>query len=137
MIDILYTAQLWAQELVSSQDFQEMKKLDQELNQKYLTLLKEYQKTAHEFSDVLATGGRFHPDFDKVSKQLVEVKMLVFAKPEIKQYLSLENQFELNVNQVLAKITKAVSPNIKSLTEVGLFKMKGSCHASKKNGLHY
>ena len=84
-------------------------------------LINNFNKTKEKYEEV-AKYSKFHPDFEKVSKELVKVKKEVFTNPTIKKYKDLEKEIQKTLDKVSRDIAQSVSHKIKHPNEIGFIK---------------
>lgn len=130
LTDILLAATQLANELASEKEVDEILSITSDLHHNYQPLLIEYKRWQAKFDEVLSSGGRHHPDFKQVAAEYSLAKSALFAQPDFKRLIDLENTLENKLNELLAKIAKIISPNIKTPNELGLITVKRGCHAS-------
>lgn len=97
-----------ADELKTTETYQQMQKLDKIIKTKYKEELENYQQTFKKFDEVFSTGGVYHPDYENVSKPYLEAKKTLFTKEEVKLYF----QNERKINKVLKEISDNIRKNI-------------------------
>lgn len=97
-----------ADELKQSFYYQEMIRLDQIIKTKYKKELQSYKENFSKFDEVYSQGGKYHPDFKKVSKDYADAKKELFSKLEVKQYF----EYETKINDLLEKISNEICGSI-------------------------
>lgn len=121
--EIINKAYDLADELKESKTYQEMKRLDNLIKDKYKIELKQYQDAFLKFDEVFNTGGTYHPDFKEVSNIYRKRKEVLFNKEEVKQYFKYEKEMNKLLNEISNEITNSLS-NYKEFKG-------GICHAIK------
>ncbi len=128
MTDIIIQAYHVVDEIAKDPDLIALKKQNQIIEKKYLNEIKTFRQVKNEYSDILNTGGKYHPDFKKVSTKLSETKRVLYEKEEVKTYLTLEKKVEMKLNDLLKNIANRISSHIPTPNALGIVKKGGHCH---------
>ena len=115
-------------EIKSDPVYQSIKTYDKLISDKYNIEIEKFQQAKKIYNQVMTDGGRFHPDFKEVTKNLGQVKKELYQKQEVIKYLELEKTFQDNLNEFLTVLGKAVSDHIKTPNALGIVTQGGSCH---------
>lgn len=96
-------------ELKQSFHYQELRRLDKVIKTKYKKELKEYLETFKTFNEVYNTGGTYHPDFKKASKEYRLKKEVLFKKEEVIDYFKYESLINAYLKELSDEIVSSVS----------------------------
>lgn len=116
--EILNKAYDLADEIKQSHEYKEMLRLNEVIKSEYKEILKNYHKTFEKFDEVLILGGKYHPDFKKVSKAYQEAKIELYEKEEVKTYF----KYERKINELLKEISDEIFSSVSKYYKEG-----GSC----------
>lgn len=137
MIKIINETYELVDKLIEKDNYKQLKKLNQKLNNLYPLLLKDYKDAKEKYDNVLDEGSHYHPDFKSVAKKLSEVKTILFEKEEVKNILKLEKEIELELNEIITNISNVISENIQTPNEIGLLRSKkGGCSIDIKKTIY-
>lgn len=128
MTDIIIQAFHVLDELKQDSKFLEMKALNITIGEKYGLEVKNFQETKTIYDNILAQGGTYHPDFKNAVKDYAHAKSMLYGKPEVMRYFSLEKEFQDEINDFLRHISEYISPHIKTPNKLGIVQKGGSCH---------
>ena len=128
MTDIIMQAYHVLDEIKNDTVYQSIKTLDRLIADQYKQEIKNFQEARKMYDQVMADGGKFHPDFKKVTKQLSQEKKELYLKPEVIQYFELEKVFQDDLNLFLSSLSQSVSDYIKTPNKLGIVTQGGSCH---------
>jgi len=128
MTEIIMQAYETADEIVSDPRFKRIVTLNKLIDQLYPNEIKAFDEAKIKYDDVMSTGGKYHPDFKKVTKLLSETKAALYNQKEVLEYRQLEREFEQDLNTFIFDMTSKISEHIPSPNAFGLIKKGGSCH---------
>lgn len=128
MTDIILQAYNVVDEIVKDPDVITLKTLNKAIDAKFPNEIAAFTKAKKAYSDVMSTGGNYHPDFKKVTLELSETKSELYQKPEVSEYLKLEKKVETKLNDLLKEMTQCISSHIPTPNALGIVKKGGSCH---------
>lgn len=128
MTEIIMQAYEVLDEIKHDPVYLEIKKLNRLINQNYQEEINRFTKSKNTYEAILNQGGSYHPDYKSVIKDMSQAKQELYTKEEVKTYLELEKQFELELNSFLSKISESISSYIKTPNKLGIVTKGGSCH---------
>jgi len=128
MTDIIMQAYEVLDEIKNDSVYQSIKTYDRLITDKYSKEIQKFQEAKKKYEQVMADGGKFHPDFKAVVKQFSQSKMELYQKPEVIQYFELEKTFEDELNGFMKELSQSVSDYIKTPNKLGIVTQGGSCH---------
>lgn len=128
MTEIIMQAYNVLEEILKDPKLKEIKKLNQKLDQAYPNEIKAFEEAKINYQKVMDEGGKYHPDYKDAIKKLSESKKNLYEQPDVKRYLSLELEFETELNEFLNELSKAVSDHVPAPNKFGMIKKGGSCH---------
>lgn len=101
-------------EILSLPVFQTYKKLQQEINnnQEIIQLINEFEKAKELYADVERYGGKYHPDYKKVSQRLIDTKSNLYQNPIIKKFKECEKEIQLILDEISKYISQTVEVKI-------------------------
>ncbi len=100
---------------------QKYKKLQHELKQNsdIKQLIQAFEKAKQEYEDVERYGSKYHPDYKKVSQQLIEAKTNLYQNEIIKELKSCEKEIQLILDEIASYL--------ESIKQIKSVKTKTSC----------
>ncbi len=128
MTDIILQAYNVVDEIVKDPEVIALKKLNKTIDKKFKSEIKAFSDAKEVYSDVMSTGGHYHPDFKAVTVKLSKAKLELYEKPEVSEYLKLEKKVETKLNDMLKKMTERISSHIPTPNAIGMVKKGGACH---------
>lgn len=107
-VDILKKVDELTLEIKAWPEFEELKRLEKQINLKYPNLIKKFKEAELKFEEV-SKYKNYHPDFKKVAKEFQKAKIELYEKKEVKAYFELsfdvERKIQNIINQIASKIT--------------------------------
>ncbi len=128
MTEIIMKTYDVADEFKNRKDFQEIVRLNKIIDQLYKDEIKSFNEIKQQYQEILDTGGKYHPDYKKITGLLSEAKISLYNKPEVIEYRLLEFEFEKELNSFISDLSHEISDNIPSPNAFGIVKKGGSCH---------
>ncbi len=128
MTEIIMQAYETADEIVNDPRFKRIVTLNKLIDQLYPNEINAFEEAKIKYDNVMSTGGKYHPDFKKVTKLLSETKAALYNQKEVLEYRQLEREFEQDLNTFIFDMTSKISEHIPSPNAFGLIKKGGSCH---------
>lgn len=93
----------------NSEDFIELKRLNNIINTKYEQEKAMFKKTFKRFDEVFSTGGKYHPDFKEAASSYAKAKKELYEKEEVKQYFILEQRINTELEHFSTTLSNSVS----------------------------
>lgn len=128
MTEIIMKAYDVAEEIIETSSLKEIVRLNKSIDQLYPKEIELFERAKLKYQDVMNTGGTYHPDYKDVSKELSETKSNLYKQMEVDKYITLEREFEKELNDYIFEMTSIISDNIPSPNAFGIVKKGGSCH---------
>lgn len=113
MTELIIKAYDVLDELVSLEEFINLKTLNKLIDEKYKSEIKAFKEAQNKFDEIIATGGRHHPDYKEAAKNLSATKKKLYDKKEMLHYRELEIKYQDILNEFLNEMINIISPNIK------------------------
>lgn len=132
---IIFKAYEVAEEIKSSETYQNLIKLKIEIDSKYKEEIMAFKKASDAYNTIMETGGTYHPDFKETVKRFALDKRVLFEKEEVKKYIELESLIQKELDEISRTLGEMVSSHIKTPNEFG-FTKEGSCHAHWSDFIH-
>lgn len=106
-------------EILSLPVFQMYKKLQHEMNhnQEIIQLINEFEKAKELYAEVERYGGKYHPDYKKVSQRLIDTKSNLYQNSIIKEFKACEKEIQSILDEISNYISQAVEVTIKTKTK--------------------
>lgn len=118
LTDLITLAYDYLDEYRTKDYYQEFIKLSLEMDSKYGTEIKEFNKIKDIYDEVLEIG-RFHPDFKEVTVKYRDAKVKLLSIEDIKRYYELDRLIEKELNQTFNLLNEYISPNIPVFNKLG------------------
>lgn len=128
MTEIIMQAYNVLEDILKDPKIKEIKNLNHKLDQLYPNEIKAFEEAKIYYQKVMDEGGKYHPDYKDAIKKLSESKKNLYEQPDVKRYLSLELEFETELNEFLNELSKTVSDHVPAPNKFGMIKKGGSCH---------
>lgn len=103
-------SELIADEIISLPVSQKYKKLQREIksNEAIQYLIQSFEKAKNAYEEVERYGSKHHPDYKKVSQQLIDAKSNLFKEQIIKELKICEKEIQEILNQVAIYLDSAI-----------------------------
>lgn len=100
---------------------QKYKKLQHEIKQNsdIKQLIQIFEKAKQEYEEVERYGSKYHPNYKKVSQQLIEAKTSLYQNEVIKELKVCEKEIQLILDQIASYL--------ESVKQIKTIKAKASC----------
>ena len=83
------------------------------------TLINTFVKYNKKYEEVTKYG-KYHPDLKKVQLEFAKAKEDLYTNETVKEYKTLENQIQKDLNIISKELATSISPKIKHPNELGL-----------------
>ena len=103
---------LFAKEIMSSNEFVELLKIQEEISIKIPNLVDDFKKAKEKYEEV-SPYLTYHPDYKKVKLELVKAKEALYTNELVIEYKRLEKIIQEQMKDASKEILKAISNNIK------------------------
>lgn len=109
------------EEIKSTPKYKRLMKLKEiiESDQSIRDLIQSFQKWNAKFEEV-SKYGKYHPDLKQVQLSFKEAKEKLYTNIVVREYKSLENDLQKELDHISASIAQAISKKIKHPNEIGL-----------------
>ncbi|MGL4337684.1 MAG: YlbF family regulator [Turicibacter sp.] len=99
-----------ADEIISLPICQKYKALQQEMrdDEALQKLIFAFEKAKEQYAEVERYGHKYHPDYKKVSAQLIQSKTALFEHPLIKSFKACEKEIQEVLNNVALTLSDAI-----------------------------
>ena len=97
-------SELIAEEINQLPVSQKYKQLQHEIkeNSDIQQLIQNFEKAKDAYEEVERYGSKHHPDYKKVSQQLIDTKSNLFMHPAIKEFKNCEKEIQAILDQIAA-----------------------------------
>ena len=116
-------------EIKASDQFQRLLILNELIkkNDIVLELINTFNKVKTKYDEV-SKHSHYHPDYDRIKKDLQTAKYNLYTNELIKEYKELEKHIQKTLDDISRSIAASVSDRIKAPNEIGLLKKWGVKH---------